>query len=120
MSHRDDIERHLPLKAVVFHILLALLEEPRHGYGIVLEVRVRSAERIRLQTGPLYRHLRKLLDLGWVEESDHRPAEDDPRRGAYYRITARGRAVAAAEATRLRTLLAATGELGLTSPGEAP
>lgn len=107
-------ERHLPLKPVVFHVLLALAESDLHGYGVIQAVRERSEGRIELQTGPFYRHLGKLMDEGLVEESDFRPPDDDPRRGAYYRLTALGRQVLAAEARRLGALVSATEALGVT------
>ena len=107
-------ERHLPLKPVVFHILLALAENELHGYGVIREVRERSEGRVHLQTGPFYRHLRRLLDDGLVAESGTRPADDDPRRGAYYRLTELGREVVAAEAERLATLVSVSRALGLT------
>lgn len=109
-----DVDRHLPLKPVVFHILLALAEHDLHGYGVIQAVRERSAGRIQLQTGPFYRHLKKLIDDGMVSESPRRPADDDPRRGAYYRLTSFGRDVVAAEAERLASLVSASQALGLT------
>lgn len=109
------IESHLPLKPVVFHILLALAERYSHGYGIILSVRERSAGRIRMETGPLYRHLRKLLDAGLVEETDERPEDDDDRRGAYYRLTDPGRRVLAAETERLAALVSHSQSLDVTS-----
>jgi DNA-binding PadR family transcriptional regulator len=108
------VERHLPLKPVVFHILLALAERDRHGYGVIQAVRVRSAGRIELQTGVLYRHLKKVMDAGLVDESPARPVDDDPRRGAYYRLTPLGREVLSAEADRLAALVTASSALGLT------
>lgn len=108
-----SVESFLPLKPVVFHILLALAEGSSHGYGVILAVRERSEGRIPLETGAFYRHLRKLLDVGLVEESGDRPEEDDPRRGAYYRLTALGRAVLTAEGIRLKGLVSATAKLGL-------
>ena len=44
---------------------------------------------------------------GLVVEATERPADDDPRRGAYYRLTPRGLRVLAAERTRLAALVAA-------------
>lgn len=111
----ESPERHLPLKPVVFHILLALAERESHGYGVIQLVRERSQERILLETGPFYRHLRKLLDAGLVEESEKRPAVDDPRRGVYYRLTKFGREVAEAESRRLARLLSLSDTLGLDS-----
>lgn len=104
---------HLPVKPVVFHILLALAAGPSHGYGVIQAVRRGSEGRVRLETGPFYRHLRKLLDGGLVEETDERPEDDDPRRGAYYRLTDLGREVVGAEGRRLAGLVSATAELGL-------
>ena len=114
------IEDFLPLKPVVFHILLALVERDLHGYGIVVDVRERSEGRIRLETGPLYRHLRKLLDSGLVEEAPDRPSEDGSRRGVHYRLTRLGRRIAAAEASRLRALVATSEGLGLVDGHDAP
>jgi DNA-binding PadR family transcriptional regulator len=113
MGRGFDAEAWLPLKPVVFHILLALAEGDSHGYGVIRSVRERSEGRIHLETGPFYRHLRKLLDDGLVAETDARPEDDDPRRGAYYGLTAAGRSVLAAESTRLAGLVTATRRLGL-------
>lgn len=109
------VNAHLPLKPVVFHILLALAEKNSHGYGIILAVRERSAGRIQFETGPLYRHLRKLLETGLVVETDERPVEDDGRRGAYYALTELGREVLAAETARLAGLVAHSRRLGAAS-----
>ena len=111
-------ERHLPLKPVVFHILLALATGEAHGYGVIQSVREASTGRIRLETGGFYRHLRKLLDQGLVAETESRPADADPRRGAYYRLTTSGREVLAAESRRLSELVDTTRSLGLLG-GEA-
>jgi DNA-binding PadR family transcriptional regulator len=112
---KPSIESLLPLKPVVFHILLALAERDLHGYGVIQTVRGQSGGRIKLETGPFYRHLRKLIASGLVDESDSRPDDDDPRRGAYYGLTPRGREVVAAEGRRLAGLVSLTAELGLLS-----
>ncbi len=118
MSRNDnEIADLLPLTPVVFHILLALAERESHGYGVIQLVRERSQGRIRLETGPFYRHLRKLLDGRLVEESDQRPAEDDSRRGVYYRLTKFGREVVAAESRRLAQVVSLSNELGF-DPGK--
>ena len=112
---KPSIESLLPLKPVVFHILLALAERDLHGYGVIQTVRRQSGGRINLETGPFYRHLRKLIESGLVEDSDARPDDDDPRRGVYYSLTPRGREVVAAEGRRLEGLVSLTAELGLLS-----
>ena len=98
----------LPLTPAVLHILLALAEEERHGYGIMREVEERTAGETRLGPGTLYGSIKRMLADGLIEESDQRPnpAIDDQRR-RYYRITDFGRRVAGAEAERLQNLVSA-------------
>jgi DNA-binding PadR family transcriptional regulator len=98
----DDL---LPLRPVVFQVLLSLAEGERHGYAIVQDIAERSSARLQLEPGNLYRHLKFMLDEGLIEESDRRPVpgKDDERR-RYYRISRFGRQVALAEASRLETL----------------
>ena len=43
----------LPLKPADFHVLLALSEGPRHGYGIMKDVERESAGEVRLEIGSL-------------------------------------------------------------------
>jgi DNA-binding PadR family transcriptional regulator len=114
---KTPVEQWLPLKPVVFHVLLALAERESHAYGVIQAVRERSSGRIRLETGPFYRHLRKLLDGRLVAESKRRPPDDDRRRGAYYRLTKLGREVVVAESQRLATLVSFTKELGVAGSG---
>ena len=94
------------LKPAAFHILLALAERDLHGYAVMQAVRQHSGGRIPLQTGSFYRHLGWLIDEGLVLEAPGPKTEDDPRRGTYYRLTARGRQVLAAEQTRMSGLVA--------------
>jgi DNA-binding PadR family transcriptional regulator len=96
-----------PLPPAVFHILLALADRDAHGYAVMQTVREQSAGRVPLQTGSFYRHLSKLIAAGLVLETAGRPANDDPRRGAYYRLSPRGRRVLADEQQRLIDLVAA-------------
>lgn len=113
-------EPHLPLKPVVHQILLALAEGPSHGYGVIRTIRDRTDGRTRLRTGPLYRHLSRLLDTGLVAEAEERPPDDDPRRGTYYRLTPLGRQVVRAEAIRQANLVSRTHRLGLMAGDGGP
>ena len=92
----------LPLTPPVFHILLALAGEERHGYGIMQDVARQTDGALQLGPGTLYGCLKRMLAAGLVEESDERPdpALDDERR-RYYRMTALGRRIVRAEAQRL-------------------
>jgi DNA-binding PadR family transcriptional regulator len=93
-------ESFLPLTPVVFEILVTLASGDGHGYSILNDVRARSGE--ALLPGSLYRALARLLADDLIEELDERPdpTVDDERR-RYYRITALGKSVAAAEARRM-------------------
>jgi DNA-binding PadR family transcriptional regulator len=92
------------LKPAAFHVLLALVDGDAHGYAIMQAVRERAAGGRPLQTASFYRHLATLIDRGLVVEIP-RPAGADPRRGAYYRLTARGRAALVGERDRMAALV---------------
>jgi DNA-binding PadR family transcriptional regulator len=96
-----------PLKDSEFHILLALADSDRHGYGIMQEVARRSAGTVRLGPGTLYGAIKRMLISGLIEESAKRPAakNDDDRRRCYFSLTPQGRAVAKREAQRLAELV---------------
>src|SRR5229473_7491008 len=93
-------EAMLPLTLAVFHILLALADSERHGYGIMQEIAMRTNGTMRMGPGTLYGSIKRMLADGLIEESDERPDPtlDDERR-RYYRITADGERVCAAEVT---------------------
>jgi DNA-binding PadR family transcriptional regulator len=96
----------LPLSPAVFHILLALADGERHGYGIMQEVKFRTEGRVRLGPGTLYGAIRRLLEKGLIEEADERPdPELDDERRRYYRLTDFGLRVLRAEAARLAGLV---------------
>ena len=96
----------LPLTPAVLHILLALAEGKKHGYGIMREVEARTGGETRLGPGTLYGSIKRMLADGLIEESDERPdPELDDQRRRYYRITGFGRRVAGAETERLARLV---------------
>ena len=101
-------ESFLPLTPVAFEILLALADGERHGYSILQEVETRSGGALSLHAGTLYRALARLLESDLIEELDGSPgtSNGDERR-RYYRLTARGIAVAKSEVGRLEGQLAA-------------
>jgi len=103
-----------PMKPAVFHILVALAEQDRHGYAVMQAVREQSGGRVPLRTGSFYRHLSRLIDDGLVAEVKG-PATDDPRRGAYYRLTAQGRRALQAERARLAEMLRAVDAMAAAS-----
>lgn len=96
----------LPLTPAVFHILLALADSERHGYGIMQEVAQRTNGGMRMGPGTLYGSIKRMLADGLIEASEERPdpALDDERR-RYYRLTDFGYRVAQAEAQRLAQVI---------------
>ena len=110
----------LPLTPPVFHILLALADEERHGYGIMQDVAQQTDNALQLGPGTLYGCLKRMLAAGLVEESDERPdpALDDERR-RYYRMTDLGQRVARAEAQRLASAVVAARAKRLLGRGKA-
>ena len=109
----------LPLTPPVFHILLALADEERHGYGIMQDVARQTNDALQLGPGTLYGCLKRMVAAGLVEESDERPdselaGEPHDERRRYYHMTAMGRKTVRAEASRLaRAVSAANARLGL-------
>jgi DNA-binding PadR family transcriptional regulator len=96
----------LPLTPAIHHILLALVDEERHGYGIMLEVSRLTAGTTKMGPGTLYGTLKRLLSAGLIEEAEERPDPDlDDERRRYYRITRLGARVLQAETTRVAVLL---------------
>jgi DNA-binding PadR family transcriptional regulator len=99
-------KRAQPVNHSEFQVLLALADGERHGYGIMQEVESRSGGAVRLGPGTLYGAIKRMLTAGLIEESADRPdSDDDDRRRCYYRLTGRGRLVAAREAERLADLV---------------
>jgi DNA-binding PadR family transcriptional regulator len=96
----------LPLPPATFHILMAVADEDRHGYGIIQDVAASTDGQLKLSAGTLYRSIQRMLEQGLLIETRDRPApEDDDERRRYYRITPLGRTVARAEAQRLTQLV---------------
>ena len=113
-------ESMVPLRPVIFEILLILNEEERHGYGLMQDVKQRTNGRSILGPGTLYRTLNEMQRLNLIEQSDRRPAPDlDDERRRYYRLTAFGRQVAAAEAERMAALVVTARSGNLFSDREA-
>ncbi len=96
----SDIRDELPLAPRDLLILAVLAEGPSHGYGLIKAVEERSEAGVLLDPANLYRALRRMRDLGWVEE-----AGDGGGRRRMHRITTKGRTIVSAELRRLERLL---------------
>jgi DNA-binding PadR family transcriptional regulator len=104
-DEQDELRE--PLSPAMFHVMLALAGGDLHGYAILKEVALRTNGKVHLSTGTLYGIVKRLLNDGLISELRTRPAEtNDDERRRYYRLTTKGREVAAAEAERLDEVLA--------------
>jgi hypothetical protein len=112
----------LPLKPLVFQVLLALSDEERHGWSLVREAQEHLGERIL--PANFYRTLRTMLADGLIEEVEvdmdrprrtagargrngakAAPVDHDERR-RYFKLSALGQQAAQLEAKRLHGLVA--------------
>lgn len=87
-------------------IVLALLEQrSRHGYELAKLIESRSDGKLEFHVASLYPLLYRLEARGWVDGRwVERPNE---RRKRYYRITAKGRKILAAQRKSWRDFLTA-------------
>jgi DNA-binding PadR family transcriptional regulator len=98
-----EFDAHLPLSPAVFHILLALADDEQHGYAIMRDIEDRTDGVVRVGPGMLYGSIKWLVADGFIEEAPAKgrtPSKEDERR-KYYRLTAEGRGLLRAEASRL-------------------
>jgi DNA-binding PadR family transcriptional regulator len=103
----EGIQSLLPLTPTVFHMLLALADGEKHGYGIMQAVERETQGQMQIRTGSLYGSIRRMIESGLIEETNERPdpALDDERR-RYYGLTDFGRRVLASEAARITQVMA--------------
>jgi DNA-binding PadR family transcriptional regulator len=121
MAHRKHIESEPPLSPAVFHILLALATEERHGYDIMREVAVDTRGAMKLGPGTLYGCLKRMLESGLIEECGGRSDRElDDERRRYYRATEIGLRAARYEAARLEAAVAAAQSKKLLGRGLNP
>lgn len=102
MTTKRDPFPFLPLTPAAFHVLIALADGPKHGYLILKDVEERTNGDVRLSTGTLYGLIKRFLDDEVIVETK---ADDERRRP--YKLTALGRDVAGAEASRLERMVRA-------------
>jgi DNA-binding PadR family transcriptional regulator len=81
------------------HILLALADGERHGYGIRQEVERRTEGALRLGPGTLYEAIYRLSAQGLIEE------QEGGERRRVYAITRDGRRVLKQELQRLEAIV---------------
>ena len=78
----------LRMTPAFLNILLAVLQRPQHGYAIMQEVEERTGGSVALGPGSLYWSIKRLVDVGYLEEVD-----TADRRRRLYALTDEGRDV---------------------------
>ena len=84
----------------MYYVLLSLLEEPRHGYGIMQYVSRLTDGRVDIGAGTLYALLERFEREGLITLLEHQEGRK------YYTISPKGREVLPAAHERLRRLVA--------------
>ena len=101
-----------------YYILLSLHEEDRHGYGIAKRSEELSDGRVKMTAGTLYGALDRLSNEDLIQVTREERVEGRMRR--YYRVTPKGRNLAAEEMQRLRAMAETGGRIIGLEPGGAP
>jgi DNA-binding PadR family transcriptional regulator len=96
---------HVPLRSVELHILLSVVDRPRHGYAILQEAEERTDGRPGFEIPTLYRALLRLREAGLIRAAAP-PEPDADERREYWEATAGGRRALDAELTRLGMFVA--------------
>ena len=102
MTPRDQ---HIALRSVELHILLSVVDRPRHGYAILQEAEERTDGRPGFEIPTLYRALRRLLEADLIRAADP-PEQNADERREYWEATGLGRRALEAELTRLEVAVA--------------
>lgn len=108
----------LPLPAAEFQILLALLDGPRHGHAVKVDLLLRTGGEVVMGPGTLYTALKRMVSSGLIVEVAVPEMRDHDARRRYYGMTDFGRAVAQAEARRLVRILTIARRKTLLPPRE--
>ena len=94
-----------PLSRVELHILLSVVDRPRHGYAILQEADERTHGKPGFEIPTLYRALRRLREVGLIRIAPA-PEPDPDERREYWGATALGRRALDAELARMEIAVA--------------
>jgi len=104
-----DARSLLPLKPLVFQVLLALSDGERHGWSLVREIQQRTGGE-RILPANFYRTLRGMLADGLIKDAGIRSSDADSdaadERRRYFQLTPLGQEAARSEARRLQEIVA--------------
>ena len=105
MSHNRGLDRELKKGSAELLVLALTDARARHGYEIAKLIETRSEGAVRFNVASLYPLLYRLEKRGWIRGTwVEKPAQ---RRRRYYRLTAEGRKVLAAQRSGWRNFVAA-------------
>ena len=93
------------IRSVELHILLSVVDKPRHGYAILQEAEARTGGRPGFEIPTLYRALQRLRDADLIRLAAPPQPESDERR-EYWEATKLGRRALEAELARLESAVA--------------
>lgn len=89
-----------PLTESVYYILLSL-QDQKHGYAIMQDIKALTNNRVDISAGTLYGALTTLIDKGWIVPVE---SEEDTRKKDYC-LTELGHNFLETEITRLEELV---------------
>jgi DNA-binding PadR family transcriptional regulator len=94
----------IALRSVELHILLSVVDRPRHGYAILQEAEERTGGKPGFEIPTFYRAIQRLRVAGLIRAADGDPDADERRE--YWEATKLGRQALEAELKRLEVVLA--------------
>lgn len=109
MKHMAAGDRELKKGSAELLILALVSERARHGYEIGKLIDARSDGRVTFKAASLYPLLYRLEDRGWI--AGRWVASEGTRRRRFYKITAEGRKVLAAQRSRWNGFVEAIGRI---------
>src|SRR5712671_6299641 len=102
----DDLQHLLPLTPAVFFILFALADGEKHGYAIMQSASRISHNQFPTSPNTLSTTIPRSLDSDLIEETENAGGQSDhEKRRRYYKLTRTGKAVLAADISRMESVV---------------
>ena len=105
MFNNNRLDRELKKGSAELLILSLVEDQPRHGYDISRLIEVRSKGTLRFNVASLYPLLYRLEKRGWIK--GRWVEKEGERRRRFYKLTAEGRTVLAAQRRGWKTFVEA-------------
>ena len=94
MNNRaKSADEFIPLTDLGYHSLVALAEDPLHGYALGKRISNLSDGRLRPTTGALYQLIRRYVEAGLLERVAAPEGMEGDARRQFFAITSLGRQV---------------------------